>query len=449
MLGLDIAASGATTAKQAVRDILVEDIGVGRRARYTATAARQGSRGTATPGDWIIRQSGRTRMNAHNLTRRGALGAAGAMLAGTLGRSAPAPASMPPSSAMEGQAAHGGVLAPRAELVNTLEYEEQAKRNLAPAVFAQIAGGARESFDRITLRHRLLVPVLEMDLGVTLFGDRLFAPIVVGPIADQRRFHADGELATARGASAAKAVMVVSSRSSVPLQEIAAEAGLTLWYQVFAGDRAAGAQIQHAVANRCRAICVTVGVAPPTGGTRRAATVTSVDWAAVAALKRTSKVPVMVKGVATPEAAQLALQQGVDGIVVSNYGGVPGPQTEALILVLPKIVDVVAGRVPVLVDGGFRRGTDILKALALGAKSVLVGRPAMWGLAAYGADGVQGVVEMLQTELARYMGMCGKSTLQMLDGTLLKVHGVPVNKAPSRGSASRAGRSGFEGASRG
>jgi 4-hydroxymandelate oxidase len=383
-------------------------------------------------------------MNAHNLTRRGALGAAGALVAGALGHSEPAPAWMPPSAATERQELDVA-LAPRAELVNTLEYEEQAKRKLAPAVFAQIAGGERASFDRITLRPRLLVPTLDMDLGVTLFGDRLFAPIVVGPIADQRRFHPDGELATAKGASAAKAMMVVSSRSSVPLQEIAAQPGATLWYQVFAGDPGARAQIQDATNAGCRAICVTVGVVPPIGSARGIATIAKVDWAAVAALKRTSKVPVIVKGIATPEAATLALQQGADAIAVSNYGGLAGSRTEALILALPKIVDAVAGKAPVLVDGSFRRGTDILKALAFGAQSVLVGRPAMWGLAAYGADGVKGVIEMLQTELARYMGMCGKSNLQLLDSTLLRVHGVAVSKGPSRGIGSSAGLDGGRG----
>ena len=157
----------------------------------------------------------------------------------------------------------------------------------------------------------------------------------------------------------------------------------------------------------------------------------------------------MVRGIATPEAAKLALEQGVDGIVVSNYGGPAGSRTEGSILALPKIVDAVAGRVPVLVDGSFRRGTDILKALAFGAQSVLVGRPAMWGLAAYGADGVQGVIEMLQTELARYMGMCGQSNPKMLDRTLLKVHGEPAGTGRSRGSVSRARERGLEGAARG
>ena len=145
------------------------------------------------------------------------------------------------------------------------------------------------------------------------------------------------------------------------------------------------------------------------------------DWAAFSALKRGVSVPVLVKGITTPDAARLALQNGADGIVVSTYGLVSSSK-QAPILALPNIVDAVAGKVPVLVDGSFRRGTDILKALAFGAQGVLLGRPVMWGLAAYGADGVQGVVEMLQTELARYMGLCGKSNLKVLDRTMVKVH---------------------------
>ena len=130
----------------------------------------------------------------------------------------------------------------------------------------------------------------------------------------------------------------------------------------------------------------------------------------------------MVKGITTPADATMALQHGAQAIIVSNYGGVLTAK-DAPILDLPKIVDAVAGKAPVLVDGSFRRGTDVIKALAFGAQGVIVARPAMWGLAAYGADGVQAVVEMLQTELGRYMGMCGKSNLKMLDRTLLKVHG--------------------------
>jgi 4-hydroxymandelate oxidase len=294
----------------------------------------------------------------------------------------------------------------------------------------------------------MLVPTLDLNLSVTLFGGKLFAPIIVGPIADQRRFHADGELATVKGASAARAVMVVSSRSSVRLQDIAAQAGTPLWYQVFASDPAARTEIQDAVDARCKAICITVG-AQAANGARGAATAAKVDWPAVDALRRGLSVPVIVKGISTPEAAKVALQHGVDGIIVSNYGGLAGSSTDALILMLPAIVDAADGKVPVFVDGSFRRGTDILKALAFGARSVLVGRPVMWGLAAYGADGVQGIVEMLQTELARYMAMCGRPHLKMLDRTMLRVHGMPPVKMSATGPRPGASGRRFEGAGRG
>jgi 4-hydroxymandelate oxidase len=382
-------------------------------------------------------------MNRDTFTRRRMLGGAGAIVAGsaavsklTHGQTVPAP-SVPPTKS-------GPVrLAPRSELVNTLEYEEQAKLKLAPAVYSLVAGGDRTAFDRITLRPRMLVPTLDMDLSVTLFGDRLHTPIIVGPIADQRRFHSDGELATVKGASAAKAVMVVSRGSSVPLREVAAQARTSLWYQVFAGDAAARTQIEDAVSARCKAVCITVGAASANSA-RGTATAAKVDWSAIVALMRGVSVPVMVKGIATPEAARLAVQHGVHGIIVSSYSGLGGPNTDTLILTLPRIVDAVGGKVPVLVDGSFRRGTDILKALAFGAHSVLVGRPAMWGLAAYGADGVQGVVEMLQTELARYMGMCGKSHLNLLDRTMLRVHDALPVKTPATGPLLGASERRFE-----
>jgi len=121
----------------------------------------------------------------------------------------------------------------------------------------------------------------------------------------------------------------------------------------------------------------------------------------------------------------------VHALIVSNYGGAAGPVKEPLLITLPAIVSAVAGKVPVIADGSFRRGTDILKALAFGAAAVAIGRPVMWGLAAYGADGVQGVIEMLQTELARYMAMCGRSTISKLDRTVLQVHGVPSTRSTS------------------
>ena len=380
-------------------------------------------------------------MTAHNLTRRRALGAAAAALVGS--KVAPAPtAGVQPGMERAG-------VAPRAELVNTVEYEQQAKLKLAPAVFSLIAGGDRGGFDRITLRPRMLVDTRGLDLSVTLFGEQHFAPIVLGPVADQKRFHADGELATVKGASAARAVTMISSRSSVPLQEVAAETSTSLWYQVFAGDPAARRQIQDAVNARCTAICITVGAAPAASGTRRSPTAAKIDWSAVDALKRGLTVPVMVKGITVPETAQVALQHGVDGIIVSNYSGLAGAVTDSVVLTLPAIIDAVGGQVPVLVDGSFRRGTDILKALAFGARGVLVARPAMWGLAAYGAEGVQGIVEMLQTELARYMAMCGRSHLKMLDRSLLRLHRAPPVRTPATGATAGVSDRPLDGAVRG
>jgi 4-hydroxymandelate oxidase len=327
-------------------------------------------------------------------------------------------------------------LAPREELVNSFEYEEQARSALSPQVASLLAdrldgSGARvdrQAFDRITLRPRMLVPTLDLDLTVTLFGDSIPAPIVVGPIADQKRFHRDGEAATVRGAAVAGAPVIVSSQSSIPVPDLAAASTTPLWYQVFATDPAAATRMRAAADAGCRAACITVGVKPPVNGAAAAPTPARVDWAAVGRLAAGHRVPVIVKGVTTAADAKAALQQNVQGVIVSNHGG-----ADTLLLQLPAIVDAIAGRVPVLVDGGFRRGTDILKALAFGAQAVVIGRPVMWGLAAYGADGVRGVIEMLQTELARYTAMCGRSRLDMLKRDTLRVHAATPSMSTANG----------------
>jgi isopentenyl diphosphate isomerase/L-lactate dehydrogenase-like FMN-dependent dehydrogenase len=337
-------------------------------------------------------------------------------------------------------------LAPREQLVNTLEFEEQARQVLSPAVASLIADrldaagerADRQAFDRITLRPRMLVATLDLDLTVTLFGDSVPAPIVVAPVADQKRFHPDGEAATIQGASLAKAPVIVSSRSSIPLSDLVGKVETPLWYQVFATDPAAKQQMRAAADAGCRAICLTVGVKPPPTGSSSAVIPARVDWAAVGALAAGSGVPVIVKGVMTPADVKAALQQNVHGVVVSNYRG-EAPSVGDTLMPLPAIVDAVAGRVPVLVDGGFRRGTDILKALAFGAQAVAVGRPVMWGLAAYGADGVRGVIEMLQTELARYVAMCGRSKVEQLGRDVLRVHAAtaPASRATRSTTSSR------------
>ena len=188
--------------------------------------------------------------------------------------------------------------------------------------YAAIAGGDRSAFDRITLRPRMMVPVLDLNLSVTLFGQTLFAPILVAPIAQQTQFHPDGERATVTGASAARAVTVVSSDSSVPLAELvrAARPG-RLVSGVCAGPPRPARGFRTAVKAGCAAICVTLGAPPAAKGARPVASTVKADLAALDALRRRVDVPVLVKGIATPDEAKLALQHDVQGIIVSNYRG--------------------------------------------------------------------------------------------------------------------------------
>jgi len=368
-------------------------------------------------------------MSEHKVSRRQALGSVGAIVAGTVAGSTIA-SGQTPAAPRERKPWEPPVLmrvAPREELVNILEFEEEAKKKLQPATFALIAGGDRALLDRITLRPRMNIPTTDMDLSITLFGETHFTPIIVAPIADQKRFHPDAELATARGAAAGKALMIISSRSSVPLADIAEVAKPSFWYQVYASDSNAKSQVEDAVKAGAKAVVITVGASHAANGAR-AATASSISWSAVDAIRRGVHVPVIVKGITTPAEATAALQHNVQGIVASNFGGLLANK-DAMILALPNIIDAVGGKVPVLTDGSFRRGTDIVKALAFGAQGVLLGRPVMWGLAAYGEAGVRNVVEMAQTELARYMGMCGKPNLKALDRTAIKVHGPIPTKA--------------------
>jgi len=292
-----------------------------------------------------------------------------------------------------------GRIAPYNELVNTFEFEEMARRSLAPAVFSEIAGSDARAFDKITFRYRMR-DVRALDLSVDLFGEKLFAPILVGPASLQARYHAGGELATVRGASAGKAAVVVASKTSVALDKLTAEAKTPLFVQVENAEQA-----KAAAALGCKALFYTMN-----------------DWAEFEAVRKAVRIPVVVKGIMQAEEAANAVNRGAAGIVVSNYRALPAGSVATTIDALPSVTSVVAGRVPVFADGSFRRGTDILKALALGARAVLITRPVLWGLAAYGDKGVQQVVEMLQSELARSMVMCGTVNLAAITRAAIRIH---------------------------
>jgi 4-hydroxymandelate oxidase len=322
-----------------------------------------------------------------------------------------------------------GRIAPRNELVNALEFADVAERMLSPLTFAKISGSDRSYFDRITLRPRLCVDCEKIDLTADVFGQKLFTPIVVGPISKLQQYHPEGEVAMAKGAAAAKTVMIVSSDSSQPIDKIAAEAKAGFWFQIFPEDVAAArTQIQQAVSAGCKAVMLTAGAfyrdrkGAPVPSKLAAAPL--VDWSVVDQLRQGLTVPFVIKGIMSPEEADAAAKRGIQGIVVSDYGGLLTRGLAPPMETLPAVVDAVNGRIPVLVDGNFRRGSDIFKALAFGAKAALLARPCVWGLAAYGAPGVQTVLELIQTDLGRNMAMCGKINPAAIDRTAIKVHQV-------------------------
>jgi 4-hydroxymandelate oxidase len=316
-----------------------------------------------------------------------------------------------------------GRIAPASELVNAYEFEGMAQRTLGGVVSAEIASGDRKSMDRITFNPRMMVNTSKLDLTTPLFGENLFAPVLIGPTSGQKRFHPEGELATVRGAAEAKALMVVSDRSSYSIDQIAAQAKTPLWYQVYAEADASAvrSRIDRAVKVGCKVVVITVGIADRSAGGVGDAPVL-VDWSAIDRMRQGIKVPVVLKGIMTPEDARTAVSRGVQGIVVSNYAGRSIPGTASTILALPAISDAVGGKAPILIDGGFARGSDVLKALALGAQGVLLGRPALWALAGYGADGVKYLLQLIRNELARDMVMCGLVNIKAITRAAVTIH---------------------------
>lgn len=346
---------------------------------------------------------------------------------------------------------------------NVRECHDAARDVLPRDVYDYYARGAEdevtlrenaEAFRRIRFRPRVLVDVSEVDTSCTLLGERLPSPVLVAPTAFQRLCHPDGEAATARGAGARGHLMVASSLSTLTVEDIAAAAAAPLWLQLYVfRDRALSEElVRRGVAAGCRAVCLTVDV--PVAGNREhdarnhfslgervemanfagylqsrfppghsdsglAAFIAqqfdpSLTWEVVAWLREVAGVPVILKGIQHPDDAERAVEEGVDAIVVSNHGGRQLDGAEPTITLLPDVVAAVRRRVPVLVDGGIRRGSDVARALCLGADAVLVGRPYLWGLTLAGADGVAHVLAILDGELRRAMALLGARTLREL-----------------------------------
>ena len=381
------------------------------------------------------------------LTLLSGLFAAGALHAGNSG-------DLPPSSSTQ---------APASPLpVNLFDYEPAARERLSSMAYDYIAGGAgdeitlrrnRERFDQLLLHPRVLADVSKVDTRVELFGQHFDFPVLLAPCAYHKLAHPEGEVAAARGAAASGAALVVSAFATTSIEEIANSASARLWFQLYVHpDRGFTRElIERAEAAGCRALLVTVDT--PILGTRDrekrnlfhlppgmerenlkslgvsatradhfkeyAILDPAINWETIAWIQSFSKTPVILKGILSPEDARIAVKQNVAGVLVSNHGGRNLDTVPATIEALPAVIDAVQDRIPVLLDGGVRRGTDVVKALALGAKAVLIGRPYLWGLAAGGAEGVERVVGILRAELEAVMKLCGVTSIAAINSKLI------------------------------
>jgi isopentenyl diphosphate isomerase/L-lactate dehydrogenase-like FMN-dependent dehydrogenase len=334
-------------------------------------------------------------------------------------------------------------------LLNVGDYEREAERVLDPGAFGYFAGGAGDeltlrdnvgAFSRWRLRPRVLVDVGGVTTATTVLGREVSMPLLVAPTAFQRLAHPDGEVATARAAAEVGTVMCQSTLSSVTPAELAAAApDARLWFQLYwSSDRGFTAELLAAVAEAgFEAVLFTVDfpaagrrerdlraaftlpedLATPNipGSLRRrdfhAALGEIVDptltWRDLEWLREACSLPILLKGILSAEDAVLAAEHGAAGVIVSNHGGRQLDGVAAALDALPEVVEAVGDRVEVLLDGGVRRGTDVLKALALGARAVLVGRPPVWGLAVGGEQGVREVLELLRAEIAHGLTQLG------------------------------------------
>lgn len=337
------------------------------------------------------------------------------------------------------------------QLLNVDEMEQVAKARLPIGSYAYVASGAgaevtmranRAAFGRWAFRPRVLVNVKDRDLSTTVLGARVDLPILIAPYALQCLLDPEGEVATARAAAAAGTAMALSMGSTRTIEDVAAAAARPLWFQPYLFDDLGIVRdvIARAEASRYAAICLTCD--SPALGYREAQTRwpavlpdgvgwanmpadiqtgkprwlsgASWDWDTFEAIRKTTKLPILLKGILTAEDARLAVEHGAAAIVVSNHGGRQLDGSIASLDALPEIVDAVGDRIEVLLDGGIRRGTDVLTALALGARAVLVGRAAAWGLAAGGQAGVERVLQLLRDELSTSMAIVGAPTIDRI-----------------------------------
>jgi len=357
-------------------------------------------------------------------------------------------------------------LAPSAGLaVNVFDMENVARRNLSRAHWTYISQGVddeltlranHEAYQRLHLRARRLVDVSQVDTGITLFGDTLHSPILIAPVGGLGMAHANGDVEVAHGARMSGHRMVMSTAATFGIEAVVEARGEPVWYQLYPTGTWSVTQalVRKAERNGSKVLFLTVDIPARNQDRMRRFDRTSadcqechdpnatfadksmlsgietprninpsnpaMDWDFVKRLKDFTNMKLVIKGITLPEDADLAVASGADGVLVSNHGGRADESGFATVDSLPEVVAAVAGRATVLVDGGIRRGTDVLKALALGADAVLVGRPYVWGVGAFGREGVARVMQILDQELEVAMKQAGITSLQQAAPSMLR-----------------------------
>jgi isopentenyl diphosphate isomerase/L-lactate dehydrogenase-like FMN-dependent dehydrogenase len=337
------------------------------------------------------------------------------------------------------------------DATNVFQFKDVARTKLTPKTFHFIESGAddmktvqanREAFDLLQIRARRLVDISNVDISVNLFGSAMKTPLILAPVGVQQRMHPEGELASARAAVSRKCLFTVAMLSSYSAGEISSEAHGPLWFQLYPSpDRDTTLQMLKQAEDAGSKVLVLTVDGPVRGNREREfwyqahskeksfprmgnmETIKgrlrigdpSLTWDYIEWLKVNTAMKVVLKGIVTHEDARLCRKYGADGLIVSNHGGRQEESNRGTIECLPEVVKAVDGKIPVLIDSGFRRGTDIFKALALGAQGICIGRPYLWGLASFGEEGVGKVLDLLNAELIRIMQLAGTPSIQNIN----------------------------------
>ena len=357
------------------------------------------------------------------------------------------------------------------EAINVFDFEPAAFKNVPPAHFGYMASGIddevtlranREGFLKFQLRPRRLNDVSKVDMSANIFGSKYDSPVFISPTGGNQFFNEDGEVAVAKAARSGNHLQILSTSSNFSVEDVTKARGAPIWFQLYASPswEVAQALIRKAEAAGCPVLMITVDrVAGRNQETlfrlmrtdsrecsschdrssfaARAARRHNYDgidltkitgsgessnltWDTVKRMRDTTRMKIVLKGIVTPEDAELSVKNGMDGILLSNHGGRGEDNGRSTIDALPEIIVAANGKMPVFIDGGFRRGTDVVKALALGATAVGVGRPYLWGLGAFGEEGVTRVLEIMRTETRVAMQQCGVRSISELNPNFVR-----------------------------